>query len=123
LGVLRGGKRARRLRQQTCSKRDWIFGPDARDGVAKIVDREVTVGVRRCRDRRMPQDALHAVRIDASTEHERRGCVSQVVEAHRPRDGSRPQLHAAVGQRRTSASLCFSMYGAPRLLQRRQECS
>ena len=28
-----------------------------------------------------------------------------------------------VGQRRTSASSCFSMYGVPRLLQRRQECS
>ena len=28
-----------------------------------------------------------------------------------------------VGQRRTSASLCFSTYGVPRLLQRRQECS
>ena len=51
-------------------------GPNAGDGVAKIVDREVTVGVRRRRDRRVPQDALHAMSVDASTQHERRGGVA-----------------------------------------------
>ena len=50
-----------------------------------------------------PQDALHTVRVDAGTHHERRGRVAQVVEAHRSRDGSGPQLRPA---RWAAAHIC-----------------
>jgi hypothetical protein len=65
LTVLRRRKRARRLLQQTCSKWNGIFGPDAGNGVAKIVNREVAVGIGRRRHGRVPQDPLDVVRVDA----------------------------------------------------------
>src|SRR5947207_14745663 len=60
LRALRGRKRSRRLRQQTVSKRRRIFWSDARDGVAKIVDGEVTVRTGRGGHGRVPQDPLPA---------------------------------------------------------------
>jgi hypothetical protein len=71
-------------RQQTVSKRRRIFRSDARHGIAKIFEREVAVGTRRGRHGSVAEDALHAVCIDAGSQHERRGRVAQVVKAHRP---------------------------------------
>ena len=50
-----------------------------------------------------PQDALHTVRVDAGTHHERRGRVAQVGEAHRPWDRFWPQLRPA---RWAAAHIC-----------------
>ena len=76
LGTLRGWKRSRRVRQQTVSKRSRILGSDATHGVAKILERQVAVGAGRGRHRRVPENSLYAMRIDAGAEHERRGSVA-----------------------------------------------
>jgi hypothetical protein len=81
LEVLRGRQRSLRLCRQSVSKGSRIFRSDARYGVAQIIQREVPVGAGRRHHRRVPQDALHAVRIDASLS-------MSVAAVWRPRAGA-----------------------------------
>jgi hypothetical protein len=39
-------------------------------------------------DAGVPQDPPHAMRVDAGAQHQRRRCLAQVVELHRPRERS-----------------------------------
>jgi len=47
----------------------------------------------------MPQQALHAVRIDVLAQEQRGRGVAQVVEAHRPHLRNGPELHPAARAR------------------------
>ena len=63
----------------------------------------------------MPQQALHAVSIDALTEEQRSRAVAQVMEAHRAHLRGGPELHPAA---RARAQLAVSVALAVRSLVR-----
>jgi hypothetical protein len=69
----------------------WTQLGQSRDGGAQIFDVEVAVDSGGRAHVAVAQEPLHAVSVDAGAQKQRRGRVPQIVEAHRPRDGLRPE--------------------------------
>ncbi|MGC4117007.1 MAG: hypothetical protein QM765_21075 [Myxococcales bacterium] len=66
-------------------------------GFAQVPDVEVPVSPRRGRDGLVPKQALDELGAHASAQEQGCGRVPQVVEADRPHNRARPELHAAGG--------------------------
>ncbi|HZR07220.1 MAG TPA: hypothetical protein VFA79_01480 [Myxococcales bacterium] len=69
----------------------WTQLGQSRERGPEIFDVEVAVDPGRRAHVAMAQQALYAMSIDAGAQEQRCGRVPKIVEAHRPRDGLRPQ--------------------------------